>query len=209
MPPALDHPSLSPAPGHEASGDEATYEPSHPDKEPNLSEPTGTESDVDDNEEAELCSRVARTTASVLDDVLEIKYGTPAHPQGEPNKVFAFGCTGEASNYQCVIKVQPNQFCMAASCPLRIPAGHRVRVAEFIARVNFSIVHGHFDLDFSDGELRFRIVQLMDSGLADHPKAIVKIFGFTLSTIDTYFPAIMKLTYGGMSPEEAVLSCED
>ena len=152
---------------------------------------------------------VATTTASVLDDVLEIRSSTPRHPLGEPNKVFAFGCSGEASNYQCLIRVQPNRFSMAASCPLRIPAEQRVRVAEFTSRVSFSIVLGHFDLDFSDGELRFRIVQIIESGLADHPTAILKILGTALQTMDGHVPAIMNLTCGGMSPEQAAVSCED
>lgn len=202
MPPAADQASLFHSPGVEASAE-------NPDEVSNVSETVGNEGDEDTDDEQVLCSRVARTTASVLDNVLEIKYSTPEHPLGEPNKVFAFGCAGEASNYQCVIRVQPNQFSMVAGCALRIPKEQRVRVAEFIARVNFSIVLGHFDLDFSDGELRFRIVQLIDSGLADHPMKIVKIFGFALQTIDTHFPAIMNLTYGGMSPEQAALSCDN
>jgi hypothetical protein len=59
----------------------------------------------------------------------------------------------------------------------------------------------HFDLDFSGGELRFLIMQLFDSSLADHPMEIVMIFGLALQTMDVYFPAIMNMTFGVMSHE--------
>ena len=58
---------------------------------------------------------------------------------------------------------------MICGSPLRIPLDQRARVAEFIVRVNYAIVRGHFDLDFSDGELRFRVAQDNLPGLADDP----------------------------------------
>ena len=150
--------------------------------------------DDEDDDENERCRRLARTTVHVLDNVLELRYGTPDHPSGEPNKLFTFGCTGGAGNYQYQIRVEPEHFIVTCSSPLRIPSDQRAKVAEFIARVNFTIILGHFDMDFSDGELRFRLVQHTVPSLADEPALLAKFFAVAHKTMDMHFGAIMRMT---------------
>jgi hypothetical protein len=95
----------------------------------------------------------ARTTVHVLDNVLELRYGTADHPGGDPCKLFTFGWPGEEANYQYQIRVEPDHFIVTCGSPLRIPVDYRAKVAEFVARVNYTIIMGHFDLDVRDGEL--------------------------------------------------------
>jgi hypothetical protein len=154
--------------------------------------------------------RLVTTTTHVLDSLLEFSYSTSDETVGgQPSKVFKFGCTGDASNYQFLLRAHPKHFTLVCGSPLRILADQRLRVAEFITRVNFSLVLGHFDLDFDDGELRFRVAQECVAGLADDPSRIARLFGVALTVMDLHFPAIMNLTYGGMSPEQAVRTLEE
>jgi hypothetical protein len=163
----------------------------------------------DDGPERAMFRRLVTTTTRALDNILEFRYSTVDDLIGEdPSKVFMFGCAGDASNYQFVMRVQPKHFTVICSSPLRIPLDQRAHVAEFIVRVNFAIVRGHFDLDFSDGELRFRVAQDNIPGLADDPDRVAHLFGVTLAMMDVHFPAIMKVMYGGLSPEQAVRSLE-
>lgn len=202
------------------SGDDPTLPPT--DKETDSELPSLAEGDdsnrndeqveggVDDEDpELALFRRLVTTTTRALDIVLEFSYSTVDDTVGEePSKVFTFGCAGDASNYQFVMRVQPKHFTVICGSPLRIPLDQRARVAEFIVRVNYAIVRGHFDLDFSDGELRFRVSQDNIPGLADDPDRVAHIFGIALAMMDVHFPAIMKVTYGGVSPEQAVRSLE-
>lgn len=162
-----------------------------------------------DEDENERCRRLVRTVVHVLDNVLELRYGTADHPGGEPCQLYTFGCTGQAANYQYQIRVEPDHFIVTSGSPLRIPAGQRAKVAEFVARVNYTIIMGHFDLDVRDGELRFRLVQHVATGLIENPSLIAKFFALAHRTMDMHFRAVMNLTYAGMSPEEAVRSCEE
>jgi hypothetical protein len=159
------------------------------------------------DDESERCRRLVRTTAHVLDNVLELRYSTADHPLGEPCKTFVFGGAGEAGNYQFQLRVEPDDFTVVCTSPLRIPADQRARSADFVARANYRINMGHFDLDARDGELRFRLVQ-HTTGLAEAPALIAKFFALAHGTMDMHFAAMMKLIYGGMSPEDAVQSCQ-
>jgi hypothetical protein len=161
-------------------------------------EGAGAGSGTGDESESERCRRLVRTTAHVLDNVLELRYSTADHP--------LWGA-GEAGNYQFQLRVEPDDLTVVCTSPLRIPADQRARAADFVARANYRINMGHFDLDARDGELRFRLVQ-HTTGLAETPALIAKFFALAHGTMDMHFAALMKLTYGSMSPEEAVQSCQ-
>jgi hypothetical protein len=41
-------------------------------------------------------------------------------------------------------------------CPLRVPADRRSEIADYITRANYGLAAGNFELDFDDGELRYK-----------------------------------------------------
>lgn len=165
-------------------------------------------SDEDDDGDEALCRRLAETVSHVLEDVHQVTYRTPEHPRGEPNKVFEFGYTGDATNYECLVRVESKMFCTVCCSSVRIPSDKRTLVAEFAMRANCSIAVGHFEVDFSDGEVRFRIDQHNVSGLANEPRLIGTLMSLPVYMMDKYFPAIMRVTYGGATPEEAAGAVE-
>jgi hypothetical protein len=80
---------------------------------------------------------------------------------------------------------------------------NRARVAECIARINYSIGLGHFDFRFLGWGVSIPPRPAQRPGLADDNNEICSLLGFAVSLIDDRFPAIMKVAYGGMSPEQA------
>lgn len=87
--------------------------------------------------------------------------------------------------------------------PLNIPEARRVAVAELLARINRRMANGNFELDFSDGEIRFGVVlDLMDGVLTQ--AMFMRIFMLSLQGCDYYFPTIMGVLYGGTSPALAL-----
>ena len=84
-----------------------------------------------------------------------------------------------------------------------VPEARRVAVAEAIARINFELAIGSFDLDFADGELRFRTgVDVEDGTLST--TMVDNMIGFGLHTLDRYHDALMHVAFGGEEPASAV-----
>jgi len=79
----------------------------------------------------------------------------------------------------------------------------RPQVTEFFTRVNYGLVLGAFELDLRDGEARYHISHIIGEGLLED-EVIRRIIGSALSTADRYFPAYMRLLFGGDTAEDAV-----
>ena len=83
----------------------------------------------------------------------------------------------------------------------------RPSVTEFFTRVNYGLVLGAFEVDLRDGEARYHISHIIgDRCLED--EVIRRIIGSALSTADRYFPAYMRVLFGGDTPEDAVFLAE-
>mmetsp|Transcript_20647 Transcript_20647/g.45108 ORF Transcript_20647/g.45108 Transcript_20647/m.45108 type:complete len:231 (+) Transcript_20647:183-875(+) len=92
--------------------------------------------------------------------------------------------------------------------PIKVPEGiKRINVADFITRANFGVVIGNFEMDFADGELRYKSsVQFKGSVLSD--QMIEDLIGKSVCTIDHYFPGLMKVIYSDTSASEAISEIE-
>lgn len=83
----------------------------------------------------------------------------------------------------------------------------RPSVTEFFTRVNYGLVLGAFEVDLRDGEARYHISHLLGDGRLED-EVIRRIIGSALSTADRYFPAYMRVLFGGDTPEDAVFLAE-
>lgn len=83
----------------------------------------------------------------------------------------------------------------------------RPQVTEFFTRVNYGLVLGAFELDLRDGESRYHISHIIGEGRLED-EVIRRIIGSALSTADRYFPAYMRVLFGGDTPEDAVFLAE-
>ncbi len=83
----------------------------------------------------------------------------------------------------------------------------RPNVTEFFTRVNYGLVLGAFEVDLRDGEARYHISHIIGDGRLED-EVIRRIIGSALSTADRYFPAYMRVLFGGDTPEDAVFLAE-
>jgi len=87
--------------------------------------------------------------------------------------------------------------------PIKVPVGSRPSIAEAIARANYGLKLGRFEMDYSDGELRFYVSHLISDGkLSD--EVIERMIKTTVVMLDHYLPAFMSVIYGNEAPEEAI-----
>ena len=91
---------------------------------------------------------------------------------------------------------------------IKIPIEKRLYISEYITRANFGLIFGNFEMSFSNGMIRYRTsIGLLNADLSY--ETIGQLLWENLHTIDKYFPGIMMVLYGNISPENAINQIED
>ncbi len=132
------------------------------------------------------------------------------HPQrvGEQTiyRVF-FG--GENGDLRCYAKVDVNLelFLFYALAPIKVPDEKRLIVAEYLTRANYGLRIGNFELDFNDGEVRYKS-SLDFEGDDLTPSLIRNATYAAVQTMDNYLPGLMHVTFGSKTPEQAINDIE-
>jgi hypothetical protein len=87
-----------------------------------------------------------------------------------------------------------------------VPADAREEIALLLTRVNFGIVHGNFELDLDDGELRYKTsIDVRGAGLTE--ALFENVVAANVSMFDRYVPAI-EAVVRGEDPAAAVAAIE-
>jgi hypothetical protein len=73
-------------------------------------------------------------------------------------------------------------------CPLRVPEELRLEAAHFLTRANYGLATGNFELDFEDGEIRYKTVVHVDGDLS--PAAVKHAVRANGIAMETYLPGI-------------------
>ena len=125
-------------------------------------------------------------------------------------KFISFSMCGEAAVYKVrwAITHDDEMLQMDVSIPVQVrDEKMRPLVLESLMRANHRLALGNFNLDHSDGEIVYHIAcPIGEAGLED--LIICKLFGTALATTDRYFTALMRVMYGGHTPEDAVYLAE-
>jgi hypothetical protein len=91
--------------------------------------------------------------------------------------------------------------------PVSVPVGARPAIAEAIARANFSLRIGQFELDCDDGELSFYIAHILHGDLLED-EVIERMFVTSISMLNRYLPAFLSVIYGNELPKDAIQHVE-
>ena len=116
---------------------------------------------------------------------------------------------GQVAVYRITAGVEPETdlFQVVGHSPLLVPEGCRTAAAETIARANYGLRLGKFELDFEDGELRFQVPQILD-GNAVGQAVIDRMIGTAVNMMETYLPAFMSVVYGNEEAGDAIRRVE-
>lgn len=91
--------------------------------------------------------------------------------------------------------------------PERVAPERRTAVAEYITRVNYGLPMGCFEMDWEDGEVRYRTALDYEGT----PLALVQVNNLIQPAIhvsDRYLPGLLRVASGEQEPEEAVAEAE-
>lgn len=82
------------------------------------------------------------------------------------------------------------------------------RLAEFVCRINYGMYNGNFELDFRDGELRYKSYVDCEDALPGR-KVIKNSISCTAAMCNRYAPGLLDILFGGASAEQAEDKCEE
>jgi len=117
---------------------------------------------------------------------------------------------GDNAQFACFAQAreEQQQFVFYSICPVAVPEHKRPEIAEFITRANFDMVIGNFELDYEDGEVRFKTS--IDVEGAELLSTLIKpILYANVLMMDQYLPGMMGVIYADKTPADAVAQVED
>lgn len=124
--------------------------------------------------------------------------------------VVHFGISANNGNIDCVADVREdrNQFVFLSYCTV-IAFKNKVDVInEFLARVNYGLLIGDFELNYDSGKIRFKTSMFFDEENTPTQNVIEKTIITNLYMMDLYLPGIMSVLYGAVSPKIAISQIE-
>ncbi len=116
------------------------------------------------------------------------------------------GKNGQQNGY-AALRPDLEQLMFYTVAPVKVPEEIRGAVAEFITRANYGLRIGNFEMDYADGEVRYKSsIDFETTELQTHT-LMVTIYP-AVQTMDHYLPGLMRVIYGGLTPYEAIQEIE-
>lgn len=130
----------------------------------------------------------------------------------ENTGVFDFGLRVKSKiqkiNY--VVDVHEDEIVVYGMCPIgadHTDSNMMVQMAEFLCRANYGLKNGCFELDFRDGEIRFRsFIDCED--VMPSTEVIKNSIHCIAAMYKCYAPGIIDIIFSGCTAKEAIAKCE-
>lgn len=128
-----------------------------------------------------------------------------SYNQASDKPVIHTGFTGDNGRWNCVAVAGPQDehLFFLSLLPCKAVPARRTACAELLTRINFGLTHGCFEMDFEDGEIRFR-TSIPLASVEVSPELVEHVVFSNLCTVDRLFGAIMKVLYADVSPKSAL-----
>ncbi len=116
---------------------------------------------------------------------------------------------GENGQWMCLVKVreEQEQLIFYSISPVKVAENKRLVMAEFLSRANFGLSIGNFELNFADGQIRYK-TSIAAKGNGVNSALIGQLIFANLLTMDEYLPGIMSIIYTELSAVEAIAQIE-
>jgi hypothetical protein len=116
---------------------------------------------------------------------------------------------GKSGRWNCCAKAreEQQQFVFYSVCPITAPESQRQAIAEFIARANYDMIIGNFELDFRDGEIRYKTSIDVEGDRLSFA-CINNLVYANVNMMDKYLPGIISVINGDVLPISAINQIE-
>jgi hypothetical protein len=124
--------------------------------------------------------------------------------------VLSTGVSGKNGKWRCYAKAreEQSQFLFYSVCDTNVPEHKRPDIAEFLTRANYGLLIGNFEMDYNDGEVRYKTsIDVEDDDLS--MELIRNMVYANVTMMDRYLPGMMAVIWGNVAPLEAIKMVED
>jgi hypothetical protein len=134
----------------------------------------------------------------------------PINPDSEVIATFRMPVRGVHGEWVCIVRVFPDSERLLVYSILseNVPEDRRTRISELFVRINYGLVIGNFEMDWEDGEVRYKTSMDLESIT---PTAIIVrnlIFSNFFST-DRYFNVIEEAIHTEQDLASLLAAAED
>jgi hypothetical protein len=131
--------------------------------------------------------------------------------QHETEPILRMGYQGENGDWNCVARARenPSQLVFYSLCPVNVPSKKRLEIAEFLTKVNYGLIVGNFEMDFQDGEVRYKTYSINAENYPLNSEMIGQLIFVNVMTMDKYLPGIMSVIYANIPVDQAILQIEE
>jgi hypothetical protein len=106
------------------------------------------------------------------------------------------------------IRDADNQVLIFTVCPMSIPEAKRGAISEYLTRANHELILGNFELNFKDGEVRYKCTFIYEDG-AESETIFMRNLYASFHMMDRYLPGIMAVVYANVPPAQAIAQIEN
>lgn len=134
------------------------------------------------------------------------------YQQMDDRPILTGGFKGDSGSWRFIAqaKEERGQLFVYSILDTNVPDAKLHDVAEFLARANYGLSIGNFELDFNDGEIRYKTsVDVSDNEELVNDTLVKNLVYINMVTVDQYFPGLMAVIYGGKKPAEAIEEIEN
>lgn len=130
---------------------------------------------------------------------------------GEEKSIFKLGISLGSGRADTFIDVRPafEQVMIFTVCPTKVPSLKRGRISELLTRANHGLTVGNFEMDYQDGEVRYKGSFNYDERMKDSQELFLRNLYTTFHMMDKFLPGIMSVIYADTPPKEAIKQIEE
>jgi len=131
------------------------------------------------------------------------------YERDDDKNLLKTGVGGGGTNFRIFIQSheESDQLITYTYAPNNVPEEKRLAAAEFVCRANYGLKIGNFEMDMSDGEVRYKAsIDVEGKGLCT--TMVKNLLGVGAAMMMRYHPGLMKLIYGDQSAEECIREVE-
>ncbi|MBR0278490.1 MAG: hypothetical protein IJQ75_00725, partial [Synergistaceae bacterium] len=109
-----------------------------------------------------------------------------------------------------IIPVRDDSYTVYARSPIEADCDDKnvmKEMSDFICRANYGLRNGNFELDMTDGELRYKTFVDCD-GITPSEEIVKGSIIIPAMMFDRYAPGMLDIMFKGSTAEEAIAKCE-
>ncbi len=132
------------------------------------------------------------------------------YEQLEDEPILRLEYEGENGKWRCYAHVieERERFVFLSSLANFVPRLMLLEASEYLTRANFGMEVGNFEMDFSDGTVRYRTSVDVEGGELT-PVMIKNLVYVNIAVMDQYLPGLRKVVKDGVEPEKAIQEVEE